>query len=613
MKRIICFIFFIAVLFNTAAFATEPDFMDKQYNSFEKSISMSFELQKPLRFFEHLDIPKGLDEFVDISGFFSSLEETEMTALVKFELDQENKRLKFSAESEMELPVTINDNYRIVSNTKNGVWLDVELSDRSNPKIMLVLKSPFLKKHLSVDIVDWTLDEYGEESLERTLDFFEIIMDKETSEIINRAAKNSLIKNAVIEKQERTYTIIMDGNSTSKFLSDIYTAMMPLLKGILPDEDINEDAFYQAVEETGFDKIQDDFKLIMIYTLDEEDNISTVNVTYEIDTNIYDEMVDEISEKEEKAPIEDFDISFKIGFMCEYKNMNEPQEITMPVLNEENSITLGELLDDPYEDDYNYDVTKEKYYFYFEVSNFVRSDDGTAMFPLREILKGFSIDDHTAVTYSNDVITISGKTTGPGRWFDTSEITVGYNELFKDGEMLWLDHAPVVVDDVTYVDASFVLNLFDANINNASKPYDSGKIMVSFSKNYNYEPPMEYKRIWYDIYTGEAIVLEDGTYAPSLDSVLYTFELPFDCIEPYGETKILGGSWFEEAYGIKAGENKFYIDGIEYTLEHPVIESGGRIYVDTSFIEQMFGAEYYKGQYNVLYDYYNFSFKVIEK
>ena len=151
-KKIFAFILVLASL-GTSAFAADYDFLDAQYNSYEASVSISLELKKPLSIIKYLDMGE-VDNFLDLTAFFTSLEKSTSEETVKADIDFENKRIKMSVEGNSVIPATINGNFRLTADLTTGLWIDFDLSDSENPACIYMAQTPYLRKYLKFDLLE---------------------------------------------------------------------------------------------------------------------------------------------------------------------------------------------------------------------------------------------------------------------------------------------------------------------------------------------------------------------------------------------------------------------------------------------------------------------------
>ncbi len=364
MKRIIAIICALAMVMSlaTTAFASELDFMDKTYYSYDGVAEFFVELNKPLEFIELANEEAGFD----VKYFTENLLKTKITSKVQAEVSPELDKAKLYMSFNPNMPIYISEDLKFNADVTGHMWLEYDFSSVENAKMNVIFKNPLNGKYIYINYFDAfaELDVDVNEIKAMMIESFKEAQSVDAVEL-NAIVKNEYEKNADIKKEGSVVTLNFTNNS---LIDALYGIIMGMLKsdymaesmaqsGVeLSDLEIDENEISQIVT---FIKGLGIFGDTDAYTykvkLNKDGYITEGEERMHIDFNLFDTAIALGASSEELYPLtsENTDIDLTLCSKVTYTKINEENVVEMPTLTEENSENLLEALitDNYYEED----------------------------------------------------------------------------------------------------------------------------------------------------------------------------------------------------------------------------------------------------------------------
>ena len=614
MKKLLCFILAIFIATSGSVSASELDFLDRVYTSYEENTSLTLELKQPLTFLKLLNSEYDTFQMFDAQMFFESLADMNMTAAAKVNISADYKKIQLSVEGVSSIPMQINRNLRLTADTKTGMWLDMDFSDDKNPKYTYIMQNPSMNKYMTADVIA-LMRETDPDNAEKSISLMKAFFNKDVIQALSKTAKDSLIKNSKMTKNGKIYTFTFDDKGIKQFYFDIFEKINPVISMTMDKDEKKEfEKTYKSAK-----KAVSDFEIVgkkgisMKYTLDSSGNISVSEISAEIDTNVFD-FIKALFGFSADIKKEDCNINFVLNVKSEFKNVNKSVNITAPVITAENSFNLNEYIrQNSATPDYDYDDC----WFTVETDTYKEYENGELAFPLRDVAEAFGIPKEN-ISCSNGVITILG--TGKGAAdFKTAVITENSTAMTVDGESFEL-HTPVTeTNGRALVDTSFIKFLFDADYSYGSYDVITGTVECSFERAYYDDNVFEDYEYDFDtcddfsVYSESVIKADNGSIIMPVRDILFGFNIYDDSYTYENGVLTVSAKKPFKTLTATAGSNVINADGKEYTMNSAAFEKDGEMYVDISFAEKTFGVKFVSGEYDIKYHSIDCRFEKIGK
>ncbi len=153
MKRLIALICALAMVFSFAlgAEASELDFLDKEYKSYEASMELSFKLNKPLSFIG--DIAKQEEMPYDLQRLVESLLNAKYTVNMTGEMLDDSLKGRVYMEIAADQPIEFSDDLKIGVGVKTRMWMDYDFSSAENMVYKTIITNPLDGKYYVFDLM----------------------------------------------------------------------------------------------------------------------------------------------------------------------------------------------------------------------------------------------------------------------------------------------------------------------------------------------------------------------------------------------------------------------------------------------------------------------------
>lgn len=454
MKKMLAVLLALVMLVTTAG-ASEISLdalMTARNYSSNAEVSMTFDTAEQAA--DALEIFAGLmlgqDEYgmVDIAALLESLFSFKGTAFVKSDISEDYNKIKMSMEADYDYDVDINPNLSVSADMKMGMWLDIDLSDVTNPRFVMTVSSPASMKYMYIDL----FDAMDDETKLMTCAMLKMFINKDFIESFTNASLAVYEKNSEISKDGKKLTVKLDNKAFLEYLDTALELVMAKITALVPAAR-QEMLVMPEIKfsELGIKMIGDGGYVIEY----NEDGTISEYCDIEIDVGSIYEAV-----SGEPLPLEN---GLVLGFTVKgTANMYDvgKTKVEFPTLTEENSINLSQMMQPVPEDEYYYDEDyyEENYYeeyeypsFYADVyTEYVPVIDGVYYVPLRAALEN-AYGDNVSLAYEKGSVAVTSEYFTD---FEKLTFAVGGTKAYVDG--LELEVGRIILENgVTYVTPEF--------------------------------------------------------------------------------------------------------------------------------------------------------------
>lgn len=619
MKKVFALFVAVTVFLGSTAFADCFDFMKVMYTSFEAEFEMSLDVDDNL---EALNAIPGMDylrKFVDVEGLARGLSESEYTGNVKFSANDKFTKMQASFEMFSKVPIKINKNLKVTTESVYGIWIDYDITDESEPKIDYIYASPVFDKYLYIDMVSLYEDE-GKD-ISELITFLKSITGEEGRKELTDKVVEVFKNNSNAEEKGQKVTITLTSDQLKEFILQVFDIAKEMAQNLY-----EEDEFEMNSAEEAFSDFSEAFEKMQLFADDAVVIEVTVNpsgmirsehekINFEIDLESVFEAFGGTLVTENPGVIK-----YSLSESFKYSNVNQRVDVKLPVLTDSNSIDFDEFknssvyMPDPDWDGENC-LHEENAYLY---GKYIPTDKGGVYCSVNDIanrLRGYGYEFEIK---TEDGLAVLTEKSGADR-FAEAKISLDSPAVWVDGEEYSADSKAVLSGKEVYVDfktlelifgflpgyATVYLesNTFSANFTRKSPQchHSQEEINAYTDEEYDYCDHFQY------IYTSEDrpysgkpyFVLrsavqalfdydeydEDGEYIDSSSN----YDLSYD----NGVVTIVDtcGKESFDTVVLTNGSNEINIDGNIFIAENPVEIENGTTYVDFSAINAIFGTD----------------------
>lgn len=473
-KRIISAAISTAMVLGSAtAFAAQYDdyytAMKEPVNSAEFNMSMSM----------------GVDEISD--DLRTALELPEGDLRIDYQMDGAFNSSENSKSMQMAMDMTTK-----VPNSEDvsmQTYMDMDFSDEENPKYIQIIKTPEEDKYMVMDYAQ------SEDMMDQLGSIMNISSSDDMKKLIEELNAQTELKEP--EYKDGVYSVTY----TEQELKDAFKDLMlkgedlylPMLNSVIASVETTVSSaaapdtaaiggadgptnVYVAAEITDADREQyradiekwygilNDIKLFaddavtLDVSLNDNNQIKTMDMGINIDTNIYDLVTavsdelgitdENMAEFEKVVTKENSDIKASMTLYCEFENVNGDVKVDIPEITDENSIDVlaeysnpGSGVVEP--------VDTEK------INVETIEQNNVELIPLRKFCNEIGISDND-ISYDNGVVTVKCNVNGVTEFIVTIDDTnVTVTDAQGNTKTEELDSPAVIVEDRTYVTFDF--------------------------------------------------------------------------------------------------------------------------------------------------------------
>lgn len=469
MKRTISIILMMVFAFSlVTANAEVPKFLTESYNNYtgQYSVSLSFESGDDIiALFEELEMPKEVDNFVDLKALLKSLLSYDTQMLLQADISDDFKKIELGLTSKTLYKLDINSNLNIDADMKMGMWMKMDINEE-NPVFEVIYSHPMLNKYLVIDVFEMIDDETEKEETFRAL---EDIFNEEYITSIQETSVSLMEKYADIKMSGNVCTVKIDNDGFTKMMDE----MMLVISEMMNESSENADSAY--VDETFGEipsfaglKILGDGGLVYKYSLF-SGKISKIETSMDLDidiSNLVTRLTGEEWEYEARGRL-----TFGVKSDVKVSDIGKTK-VDFPVITDENSFGIMEMMPEPYEPE---GEVKEKQYpnFYAEgYVDYLPVIDGDIYVPVRATFTS-AYEDQVEIQYNNGIITLHSSYF-PG--FTQLKMVVGSGKVYADSKE-YKTGKVVERNGVSYVSYKLIEDVFGWQLSSAyydmiNKTYD---------------------------------------------------------------------------------------------------------------------------------------------
>lgn len=463
MKRIIAILICVTLFMTTTVFGNGkiPEELQKYPENFTAATSISISID------DNSDIRKLIEEVMNADGAVSGMFGSEFLALlsaifeydgtvnVQADLSSDYKKIKLAVTNNNVLSSVVSSNLNYTVKTNSGIWADIDLTDVESPKCDVIFLLPTSDKYHYINAGKYiTQDDINGFNQFPTSDELQKMIDEFTQLLYN---------NSTFEKTKTGYKLFMDNDNYVTYMNEVAKYTSGYYMGI----EAETEPIFQNMQFLGKDG------LTAVYTL-KNGKISRSEIKADISINIS----DIVKATGEEWPFEASGIiNIKLSEKIDFTQIGTTV-VKYPVLNDGNSISLNEMIDEQMYPDEDYDFAYEfDYpYGYVEVSgSTLPVVNGDYYVPLRGVLEdGYS--DTVSIDYQNGVITASCEFFDG---FNTLKMTIGDDKVYVDDSEYALGTI-MCTDGVTYVSTRLFTEVFGWELSNVTHEILDNSFSVGF-------------------------------------------------------------------------------------------------------------------------------------
>lgn len=451
MKRLVSIILALLMTVTTVFASGEvPDFLKEAYTNYtaDYSISMTFDSSESIvALLEELDIPEEIGYYVDLESLLRTLLSYEGKMYLQVDMSDDFQKIKLALVSDGVHSIDVNPNLNVGLNMKMGMWMNMDLSNESNPIFDVIYAHPYFNKYIKLSATD-VLDE-------DMLNMLKGMFNKEYMNSLQETAMDIFMKYATIENTGRKYTVKMDNESFTAYMDEIFLMMPDILAPIAGDD---VDSYLEFPSVKGWQFLGDN-GIESVYFLNGS-KLSQEHMSIDVSINIPD--IYTAITGEEWPYTSEGKIDFTLSAEADITKIGST-DVEYPALTTENTITLDDLTPDYSYDEYEYEEYPEyPYYFVGGHTDELHIIDGEVYVPLRSTMED-AYDDTVNITYNNGAVTM------------VCDYFPGYSELIiaVDSDIAYTDGAkhmvakPILVNGITYVSHQLLSDMLGWKLNYA--------------------------------------------------------------------------------------------------------------------------------------------------
>ena len=412
---------------------------------------------------EELDIDgQGMvDAYMFLGSLFDILGESTM----KVDISEDYNKIKLSTESAVDLNADVNKNLYVFAHATTSVWIDMDISDITNPKCLVIISEPNNKKYQYIDLFE-TMDD---ETKLQTILVLKAILNEQVIGGINDSIIAMYEDNAEITSDKDKVTVRFDNEGFVKLVDDVIDVVAEYAAMFDP-ENAEEYEEMKAFSLSDYD-LQFLGEKGVVFEYKKDGSESKAVCDFNIDFNsILAALGEETLEMEN-----DLVLSFTI---TETQWMDDvgTTVVTFPELTEENSINLyDEYFNDDYYDEDEYEF-EYPYYFGSATTDYLPIVDGEIYVPLRAILEDAYDAENVNIAFDNGFITVTSE-----YFTDMEKISFKVGDTKANVDGYDFEVGTILLENgVTYVPADFFEIIFGWELESAYYDYLDNDYYVSF-------------------------------------------------------------------------------------------------------------------------------------
>ena len=622
MKKYFSVFIALMVFLSSTAFADCFDFMKASHTSFEAEFEMSLDIDSNFDFLNSLPAADTISKFVDMEKLFKGLSGSEYTGNMKFSANDEFTKMQASFEMFSKVPININRNFKLTTESVYGIWIDYDITDETAPKIDLIYACPILDKYLYIDMVSLFEDE-GRDISEIISFIKEMTSEESRKELTDKLVEAVKNNSAAVENGSKV-SIKITNAQLKELMKSIFQISKERAEKFYDDDDAEIEDVDGAITDfsEAFDKMQIFADDAMVIEVDRNPNgtISTEQerINFAIDLKSIFEAFGGTMVTEAPAVL-----NFSLIESVKYSKINGKVNVELPYLTSSNSINFEEFkANSAYMPDPDWDGERcqheENIYIH---DKYIPTEEGGIYCSLNDFtddLSRFGYD--YAIKRDGSIVTLTEKN-GLDR-FTEAQISLDSAAVIVDSTEYSAESKAITSGRKVYVDLKTLELIFGFLPDNAVVYLDDNDYSAGFTRkspqchhsqeeidalnsvaDYEYNGCEHFQYVYTNdsrLYRGKPFFALRDTVSGLFDYGIYDENGEYIDSSAFYElgyengvvtlTDLYGKESFNTVTLIN-GSNKINIDGNIFYAENPVEIYDGTTYVDFSTVNALFGAE----------------------
>lgn len=536
MKKVISFLIAIMMMSTTVLADAADDVREllvKQatFNSFTSKTVFDIDVNEPLEILDY--IPSNAYSNIDYALMINDLTDAEITVNCAYNVSEDYKKLQMAMDCEFDVPVHINDSFKLDAWAKIGMWYNYDVTDAENPVFEVIVKTPLDSTYVVGDLAK----EYKTDMSS----FMNVETVKHTAEIM----ADAITKNASITKTSKGYNIKFDNDGFCGLIND----WMSIAGEYLADDEKKE--FESAMKELGniFSGISFLGKngMTASVTRNSKGEITACIEEMHVDFNVYD-MLEAGGKSTDGLEREKAQIDLTLRAATEISGINTTK-VTLPELTPENTTQMfAEYTDD---------------YYYTEKAPLFRNN--IIYYPVNEVIELTRAD-----------VKIEG-----------NKVTVGETVLECDQTQLitYEDGIYVTKDVLEFIGVYYTDIEYDVDEGVFTFTFEYSEDSTGIAEEYNDEEPYISPYLEIDFELDRGLYTYNGiAYMPVYEFVSQMYEGEF----AFGYKSLVYTAKNINVHGIETlsvrdGDSFVTVNGNKISIEAPAREINGVLNIPISF------------------------------
>lgn len=462
MKKFTALIIAFVMLFSAVSAGAKADFLTEIYKNYTANYTLKTEFKSADEVFallETLNLDKAVGNFADIKKLAKTLFSADAKMVLQADMSEDMKKTVIALTAESEHNIDFNKNLKVNALAKTGIWIDIDLQNRENPKMRVIYSYPFAEKYMVVDAFE-ALDASQKEEV---LNVLSSVLSKEFISAVNTYTAEVLKKYADIKESASKTVIKIDDEALKGIMGEIIPYIAGRMGSVPGAETL------QSIKALLNVKILGDKGITETYTF-KNGKISAVNVDADICIDIAPIVAALTGMEEPLANYGEIKFSVKSDMVMSSIGTTSPK---MPILTEENSFSLTDLLPQTEEEEAEIDL---EVYWAGGTCADLPVKDGKIYVPLRATLES-AYADRVNIGFENGVVTAQSDFFPS---FKKLTLNISAQNVNTDSG-LNQNFGAIIKDGITYVDAQMFENVFGWSFYNAAYDMLNGEYYYEFA------------------------------------------------------------------------------------------------------------------------------------
>lgn len=593
MKKLQAFIIAAVMLITGISASAQSllSFQDMFNYSADSVVSVSFsggnELLTLLKEMEMLD---RIEYFVDIETLVDTLLSSTSEMKIQADISRDLKKGKIAINSTDSRFVSVNPNLNIDVDSKSGLWLCYDLTNLEVPVFEMVISAPTYNKYIYIDLVDCL----NEDDREMFNSYAEKIFDKDFTEKVNLFAVECLENYSEVTSSGSKVTVKIDNEALRNIIKEYFSFFKKeflLFDETETSERLDDLDLFESLNVLG------DGGIVVEYTI-KNGKLIDEKFNADISFSVADLYTATATEEEAWEYVSEGRMSCSINSETKYYDIDRTI-VELPALNEENSISYKELIPEYYYEDYESGTQDYPVWWIGGETEKLFVIGEKTYFPFREVMEK-AYEDTVNISYDNGTVAVSSDYFND---FDSITFSVGSDKAYVDDAEKYIG---TVINDggKVFVSQDFFTEVMHWDIDSAKYDIKNNTYYYTIYSWDDFideeETKIEYPLYYVCVYPEKLPAINGDMYVPLREVLEAGYE---DSVSiAYNKGVITAESEFFPGFKtmkLTVGSDKILLDSEEKTLT-PVINDGGKVYVNVRLFTEIFGWELDEATHSLL-------------